>query len=345
MVDLRSDTVTRPSAKMRDVMMKAEVGDDVLGDDPTVITLQRLAARMLGKQAALFVPSGTMSNSVAIRAHTQPGDEIICEAGSHIYFYEGGGYAALSGCSIQLVKGENGVMTAAQVRAGIRKSAGSMSHFPDGTLVCLENTANRGGGVCWQQQAIDDVAKVAHEKDCAVHMDGARLFNAVVYTGVDATHMVRYCDTISICLSKGLGAPVGSLLVGSEELISRAHRWRKMFGGGMRQSGILAAAGIYALENHIERLQDDHARIHRLAAALDGMDHFTVQMDTVQTNMVYIEVEPSRYSAKEVVKRLAERGVHLFDTGPATLRAVTHLDVDDEGIGQAIDAFQALEST
>ena len=345
MVDLRSDTVSRPTAAMREVMKVAEVGDDVLGDDPTVLELQEMGARLLGKEAALFVPSGTMSNAVAIKTHTSPGDEIIAEAESHIYYYEGGGYAALAGCSIRLLEGVNGAMSSRQVAASIRKAAGSQSHYPDASLVCLENTANRGGGVCWEQESIDAVAQVAHERDCAVHMDGARLFNATVHTGIDAERMVRDCDSISICLSKGLGAPVGSLLIGSQDFIDTAHRWRKMFGGGMRQAGILAAAGKFALENNIERLADDHARIKRLASVLNEMQSFSVEMETVQTNMVYIDVDENRFSGAEVVDALAARGVDMFATDSHRLRAVAHLDVDDAGIELAIGAFTELDES
>lgn len=342
MVDLRSDTVTRPSAAMREVMKNAEVGDDVLGDDETVIQLQELGAKILGKESALFLPSGTMSNAVAIRCHTQPGDELVTESKSHIYNYEGGGYAALSGCSIRLVQGKNGMMTAQQVRSAIRKAAGSQSHFADGSLVCMENTANGGGGVCWEQSEIDAVSETAHDKECAVHMDGARLFNAVVHTGVPADRMVANCDTISICLSKGLGAPVGSLLVGDEEVIENAHRWRKMFGGGMRQAGIIASAGIYSLQNNIDRLSEDHARIRSLAEAISALDSFSIDMETVQTNMVYINVDEEKFSADDVVSELAKKGIDLFSIGPQNLRAVAHLDVDDEDIKQTISAFQSL---
>ena len=270
-VDLRSDTVTQPTAAMRAVMEAADVGDDVLGDDPTVQALQNHLASMLGKEAALFVPSGTMSNAVAIRAHTSPGDEIVTETTSHIYQYEGGGYAALSGCSIALVPAVRGIMNPADVTNAIRKEAGSLGHYPDGTLVCVENTSNRGGGTCYPQETLDAIAKIAHDNGCMAHVDGARLFNAVIATGRDAARMVRDYDSISICLSKGLGAPVGSVLVGAADFIAKAHRWRKMFGGGMRQAGVIAAGGLYALEHHIERLAEDHDRARRLAEAVNAM--------------------------------------------------------------------------
>ncbi len=338
-VDLRSDTVTQPTKEMRAVMESAKVGDDVLGDDPTVKELEQSLAKMLGKEAALFVASGTMANAIAIRAHTSSGDEIITETTSHIYQYEGGGYAALSGCSIALVPGERGILNPHDVEKAIRKAEGSLSHYPDGKLVCVENTSNRGGGTCYPQDTLDAIAKIAHDNDCAAHIDGARLFNAVIATGVEASRMVRDYDTISICLSKGLGAPVGSVLVGSSELISKAHRWRKMYGGGMRQAGIIAAGGLYAIQNNIQRLSEDHKRAYRLAEAVNAIDGFSVDMDSVQTNMVYIEGD---LDAKEIIRRLSEKGVDVLDVGPTAVRAVVHLHITDEDIDRTIEAFATL---
>ncbi|MBN16861.1 MAG: GntG family PLP-dependent aldolase [Candidatus Thermoplasmatota archaeon] len=338
-VDLRSDTVTQPTAAMRAVMESAAVGDDVLGDDPTVQALQIRLAEMLGKEAALFVPSGTMSNAVAIRAHTSPGDEIITETTSHIYQYEGGGYAALSGCSISLVPATRGIMNPDDVANAIRKAEGSLGHYPDGTMVCVENTSNRGGGTCYPQEILDSIAKVAHDNGCVAHIDGARLFNAVIATGTDAARMVRDYDSISICLSKGLGAPVGSVLVGSSDFINRAHRWRKMFGGGMRQAGVIAAGGLFALDHHIERLAEDHTRARKLAEAVNAMDGFTVDMESVQTNMVYIDGD---LDAKEMMARLSKHGIDVLDVGPTAVRAVIHLHITDEDIDRTIAAFAAL---
>ena len=232
-------------------------------------------------------------------------------------------------------------MATQDVASAIRKSKGSMSHFPDCSLVCIENTSNRGGGACYPQESIDAICELAHSSGCSVHMDGARLFNAVVATGIDAARMVRDCDSISICLSKGLGAPVGSLVAGDADFIEQAHRWRKLFGGGMRQAGILAAAGLYALEHNIERLGEDHARARRLAKAIDTMEGFSVDLDAVQTNMCYIELTDGR-TGQEAVAALAERGVDLLDLGPTLLRAVTHLHVDDDDIEHAIAAFSDL---
>ena len=338
-VDLRSDTVTQPTAAMREAMVNAAVGDDVLGDDQTVIQLQDMLAEMLGKEAALFVPSGTMSNAIAIRAHTSPGDEIITETASHIYVYEGGGYAALSGCSVALVPGNSGIMEPEDVEKAIRKQEGSLGHYPNGSLVCVENTANRGGGTCYPQEKLDQIAKIAHDNGCAAHIDGARLFNACVATGTSPSRMVREYDSISICLSKGLGTPVGSVLVGSSEIISKAHRWRKMFGGGMRQAGVLAACGIYALENHVERLEEDHIRAKHLAESVNSINGFSVNLDSVETNMVYIEGD---LGAKKILEKLAKQGIDVLEVGPSAVRAVVHLHITDEDIERTIQAFQNL---
>ena len=340
-VDLRSDTVTQPTAAMRDAMQNAVVGDDVLGDDQTVIELQNRLAEMLGKEAALFVPSGTMSNAIAIRAHTNPGDEIVTESTSHIYVYEGGGYAALSGCSVALVPGKLGIMTPEDVAKAIRKGDGSLGHFPNGSLVCVENTSNRGGGTCYPQETLDAIAKIAHDNDCAAHMDGARLFNAVIATGTDPARIVRDYDSVSICLSKGLGAPVGSVLVGSSDFIALAHRWRKMFGGGMRQAGVIAACGLYAIDNHIERLTEDHEMAHRLAVAVNSLSNFEVDLDSVQSNMVFARTPEG--TADKVVEHLASQGVDILTINDSVVRAVTHLHITDEDIEHAISAFSSMQ--
>tara|TARA_B100001113_G_scaffold192721_1_gene157997 strand:- start:1093 stop:2073 length:981 start_codon:yes stop_codon:yes gene_type:complete len=323
---------------MREAMAKAAVGDDVWGDDPTVIQLQKMVAEMLGKETALFVPSGTMSNNVAIKTQTNHGDEIVTHRNSHIYLWESGAYASLAGCSISLVDGDWGQMTPTGVQDAIRKTAGSNYHFPDCKLVCVENTANVGGGSIYEQETLDEICKVAHDNDCRTHLDGARLFNAVIGSGVDPARMVRGFDTISICLSKGLGAPVGSVLVGDLETISRSRWWRKTFGGGMRQSGILAAAGIYALENNIERLSEDHIRASRLAEAISRMSSFSVELEAVHSNMVYVQCNED--SAGEVASRLASRGVDVSEETDSIVRAVTHLHITDEDIDRAIEAFE-----
>ncbi len=340
MIDIRSDTVTQPTEGMRKAMLEADVGDDVLGDDPTVIKLQNKAAELLGKESALYVPSGTMSNIVATRTHTSPGDEIVTEAHSHIYRYEGGAFAALSGCSVALVDGKNGLMTSEQVSSSIRKAEGSLSHYPNGSLVCVENTAQGGGGSVYSQEAIDDICKVAREKDCKLHMDGARLFNASVASNTDPARMVRDFDSISICLSKGLGAPIGSVLVGSKEDLAQAHRWRKMFGGGMRQAGMMAAAGIYALENNIDRLREDHRRARKFAEALVEMPNFSVNLGTVQSNIVYIGVGKGR--SKQMIEKLAKQDIDILDTDDSTIRAVFHLHIGDEDLEKIIEVFAQL---
>jgi len=339
-IDLRSDTVTQPTNGMREAMANADVGDDVLGDDPTVQQLESLVANMCGKESGLFVPSGTMSNAVALKTHTVPGDEIITERYSHIYLYEGGGYAALCGSSIALPEGVNGLLTPELVQHAIRKQKGSQSHYPDGNLVCVENTANRGGGTCYVQETLDSIAEVSREKNCATHIDGARIFNASVATNTSLSRMTRDYDSVSICLSKGLGAPVGSVLVGSEEFIQQAHRWRKMFGGGMRQSGILAAAGIYAIENNIERMNEDHRRAKTIAQAIDEMDHVSVDVDAVQTNMVYFSAND--FSASEVSQHMAQSGIDMFDISPTHCRIVTHLHITDEDVENVINALSSL---
>ena len=300
-IDLRSDTVTQPTTAMKEAMLNAPLGDDVFGDDPSVLALEEKAATMLGKEAALFVPTGTMGNQICIRAHTQPGDEMICSDNAHIYIYEGGGFAALSGLSVACVKNESGIMKPSDVKAAIR-AEGSLSHYPETSLICLENTANRGGGTYYSLEAIQEIGAIARERSLAYHLDGARMFNAVVASGISAKDMVAPFDSISLCLSKALGCPVGSVIVGTRTFINRCHRFRKMFGGGMRQAGILAAAGSYALDHHIERLADDHARAKNLAEALNSVDGYRVNLESVKSNMVYVDVTREGRSAPELVR-------------------------------------------
>jgi len=336
MIDLRSDTVTRPTAAMRAAMANAEVGDDVFGEDPTLNRLQDMVAELLGKEAAVFVPSGTMCNQLALRVHTQPGDEIICEAGSHIVNYESGATAALSGANMFTVQGSKGTLTADQVRGTIR--AGYYWE-PRPVLLSLENTHNKAGGTVWPIEAMKETVAAARERGLAAHLDGARLWNAAVASGIDVAEWASLFDTVSVCLSKGLGAPVGSVLVGSKDLISRAHRFRKMFGGGMRQAGILAAAGIYALEHNRERLADDHANARALAVGLSGMSGATVNPDDVHTNIVMFDVPGD---AVKIVEACKQRGVAFAPFGPHTIRATTHLDVTDGHIAMAIDRIRPV---
>ncbi len=339
LIDLRSDTVTRPTPAMRQAMATAEVGDDVLGDDPTVIRLQDRVAELMGKEAALFVPSGSMANQTAIRAQTEPGDEIICHRDSHIYHYEGGAPAGLSGCSYSLLPGQRGIFTADQVFAAIRPPE---SHYAQSRLVVIENTHNRGGGSIWSLDEIKAVHDIARDNGLNMHLDGARLMNACVATGHRAAEYARYFDTVSMCFSKGLGAPVGSAVAGSAALIKRIHRFRKMFGGGMRQAGVLAAAAIHALDHHVDRLAQDHATARQLAGGLLGIAGLSVDPDAVETNMVYIDLEHSMGSAKAIAGRLLESGVAVLAIGPQRIRAVTHLDISSEAIPRAIRVFSEV---
>lgn len=338
-VDLRSDTVTRPSQAMRQAIASAEVGDDVLGDDPTVLRLQERIAEMFGKAAALFVPSGSMANQVAIRSATEPGDEIIADETVHSYNYEGGGPAALCGCSMRLLNGARGIFTTAQVEAGIRPVN---SHFPRTRMVIAENTSNRGGGAVWPVRTIADIGALCRERGLHFHIDGARLMNACVALGVKPTEYARHSDSLSLCFSKGLGAPIGSIIIGSKEFIARCHRFRKQFGGGMRQSGLLAAAALYALDHNIERLHDDHANARHFADRIAGMPGIRLDPKTVESNIVIFEVEERVGGAQAFVDKLHERGVWMFATGPNSIRAVTHLDVSRGQIDQAVGVFQEL---
>lgn len=340
-VDLRSDTVTKPSPEMRRAIAEAEVGDDVLGDDPTVIRLQERVAELLGKEAAIYVPSGSMANQTAIRAHCEPGDEIICHKDSHIYHYEAGAPAGLSGCMIRLLDGPRGQFDAQQVRENLRPRS---SHFPYSKLVIVENTHNRASGAVWPVERIAGIRAVADEHGLRMHLDGARLWNACVKTGLKPTAYTQYFDTVSTCFSKGLGAPVGSAVAGSKELIQRVHRFRKMFGGGMRQAGILAAAALYALDHNIERLAEDHANARRLAEGIAEIPGLRIDVDDIETNIVIFDVEPAFGTAKTFVDRLKAEGVWLFDIGPQRVRAVTHLDVDATGIDRALSVMQSVMS-
>ncbi len=335
-IDLRSDTVTKPSPAMRQAMATAEVGDDVFGDDPTINRLQERVASLLGKEAALYVPSGSMANQVSIRAQTQPGDEIIAHQDSHIYHYEAGAPAGLSGCSLRLLQGDRGIYDADAVRAAVRPTD---SHFAQSALIVVENTHNRGGGSIWSVEAIAAIRDVANEHKLKMHLDGARLMNASVASGRKPTEYTQYFDTVSMCFSKGLGAPVGSAVAGTAETIRRIHRFRKMFGGGMRQAGIIAAGALYALEHNVERLADDHANAKRLAAALAELPGISIEPDTVETNILYFDVDPERGTGQSVAESLREQGVWMLAIGPQRLRAVTHLDVSAEDIERAIAAI------
>lgn len=336
-IDLRSDTVTKPTPAMRQAMAGAEVGDDVLGDDPSVKELERRTAEILGKEAAVFVPSGTMANQVAIRCHTQPGDEMLLDAESHIFYYEAGGPAALSGVSCRLLPGVRGVFSAVDVRAALRPSN---VHFPPTRLLAVENTHNRGGGTVWPLERIQEVCGGARDAGMQTHLDGARLWNASASTGIPEAQYAAPFDSVSVCFSKGLGAPVGSALAGNMDLVERARHFRKMFGGGMRQAGIVAAGACHALDHHRKRLVEDHANAMRLAEGLRDVPGIRVNPDEVETNMVYFDVENP--SAAQFCARLEETNVRLLPTGEHRIRAVTSLAVDNEDIPRAIHAMRAI---
>ena len=328
-VDLRSDTVTRPTAGMRAAMAAAELGDDVFGDDPTVNALQERIAALLGKEAALFMPSGTQSNLAAIMSHCQRGDEYIVGQGAHCYRYEAGGAAVLGSVQPQPLPNQtDGTLALAEIDAAIKPDD---AHFARSRLLCLENT---WGGQVLPQAYVADATALAHRRGLATHLDGARLFNAAAQSGVAARDIARHFDSVSVCFSKGLGAPVGSALVGSRELIQRAYRWRKMLGGALRQSGVLAAAALYALDHHVERMADDHVLAQRLAAGLQRIAGLQVQAP--QTNMVFVGVPAAK--AHGLLDHLKTRGV--LTTGLYQLRFVTHLDVDAAGVDRAIAAMQ-----
>jgi len=339
-IDLRSDTITKPTSAMREAMAAAEVGDDVFGEDPTVRELEAETAALLGKEAALFTVSGTMANQLAIRSHTEPGDEILVEANAHVYYYEGGGPAALSGVMCRCLQGERGVFSAGDLESALRPAD---SHFPRSRLVCIENTHNRGGGKIWPLEKIKEVAEVARRHDLQLHLDGARLWNATAATGIAEKQWAAPFDSVSVCFSKGLGAPVGSALVGSTALLARAKRFRKMFGGGMRQAGIIAAGALFALRNHRARLVDDHADAKALAEGISRCQGFEVAPSEVETNMVRFRL--TGVPAQEVVERLRAQGVLVLAADRSTIRAVTSLMVSAEDIRRAVNAIAKVSIT
>ena len=328
MIDLRSDTVTQPTPGMRQAIAQCEVADDVIDVDPTIDRLEKRTAELLGKERAIYVPSGTMSNQIAVRLHCRPGDEFLCEADCHIYQYEQGGFAQLSGVIARPLQGESGVLDPKQlsVRA-------DNEHFTPTRMVTVENTHNRSGGRIQPFENVVEICRWARDHGLGTHLDGARLMNAVVASGIDATEWAAHFDTVSICFSKGLGAPVGSALAGPEELIRAARRHRKVFGGGMRQAGIIAAGALYALENHVDRLSEDHHKAQRIGEAIQSAAGLELANGAVQTNMIRFDVlESSGRTAADVVRYLASHDIHVFAVGPQSIRAVTHLDVSPEEI-------------
>lgn len=335
-IDLRSDTVTKPSPGMRAAMAAAEVGDDVFREDPTVRSLEERLADIFGHEAGLFCPSGTMTNQIAVNVHTRPGDEVICDEGAHIYRYEGGGVMANSGCSVKLLTSDHGRFTAEQVEAAINIPAADW--LARTRLVNIENTSNRGGGTVWDLAEVERIRLICRKHGMAMHLDGARIFNALAVTGGSPRQWGTFFDTISICLSKGLGAPVGSVLVGPKDVMHQARRIRKRFGGGMRQSGILAAACHYALDHNVERLKEDHDRAHRLAEALRPLP-FVEGIMPGRTNIVVFSVRKD-VPVTELLARWEQQGVRAIAFGATQVRMVTHLDIDDTAMDHILNTIE-----
>lgn len=335
-IDLRSDTVTRPDDGMRAAIASAEVGDDVLGHDPTVQALERKVASRLEKDAALFVPSGTMANQIAIRAHAAPGDEIIVDRGAHVLNFEAGAGPALSGVGFCILDGQRGVLDPDDVRSAIRPS---VPHCPQTAAVWVENTHNLAGGVVWPQDTLDAVAAVAHDAGLPLHLDGARVWNAAVKTGLSPARIARDADSVSVCMSKGLGAPVGSLIVGSTKFIEGCWVHRKRFGGGMRQSGLLAAGALYALEKQYDRLAEDHENAWLLASRLAGASGVRVDLEATQTNIVVFDISATGRSPMDIAAACEKQDVLVVPFGATTLRAVTHLDVTRADVLRAAEVI------
>ncbi|MEN8789239.1 MAG: GntG family PLP-dependent aldolase [Flavobacteriaceae bacterium] len=325
-INLISDTVTRPTAGMLDAMMSARVGDDVFKADPTVNELEDKVARMFGMEAALFFPSGTMTNQTAIKLHTEPGNQLICDKYAHVYNYEGGGVSFNSGVSCKLVDGTRGMMTAEQVLEAINPP--DFYHSPLSALVCVENTTNKGGGACWDFTELQKIREICNQNGLAYHLDGARIWNALVARQETPKQYGELFDSISVCLSKGLGCPVGSVLVGKKTLIHQALRIRKILGGGMRQAGYLAAAGIYALDHHIKRLAEDHQRATDLGSVLEDLPYIS-KVEPIETNIIIFELKSSLVVQEDFISYLADHNIHLIGMGQGKLRMVTHLDYDE----------------
>lgn len=336
MIDLRSDTITKPTEEMRKAMYEAEVGDDVYGEDPTVKKLEETAAEILGKEAALFVTSGTQGNQIAVLTHCRPGNEIILESESHIFYYESGAVAALAGVQTRTVQGIRGAMNPADVQAALR---GEDQHFPESGLICLENTHNRAGGAVLPVKNMKDIFGVAQQYNIPVHVDGARLFNAAVAANVQVSEFAQYSTTVQICLSKGLGAPVGSILAGSKEFIGKARKWRKRLGGGLRQVGVIAAPGLIALTKMRERLHEDHEHAQILANGIREINGVSVK-NQVDTNIVVADVSELGKTSEEFVDALKQEGVLAVTFGPTLVRFTTHYDVTREDINRAIKLIE-----
>lgn len=339
LIDLRSDTVTRPTPEMRKAMAEAEVGDDVFGDDPTVNALQERAAEIFGKEAGVFVPTGSMGNQVCLGALARPGDEVICESNAHFLHYEGGSVSAHLGLMVRPLAGERGVLDPDAVGAAIRPGS---EHHPRTAVVAFENTHNAAGGAIFPLEVARSLAKVARDADAFVHLDGARIFNAQAATGEPVSAWAECADTVSFCFSKGLGAPVGSMAVGDSDAMAEAHRLRKRLGGGMRQAGVIAAAARVALETGPDRLIEDHENARRLAEGIEQLAPGAVDVDTVTTNMVYVDLRPIGWSAAECRDRLAEKGIVTIAGHPHMMRLVTHRDVSSEDVDRVLVALKDL---
>lgn len=337
MIDYRSDTLTQPSQPMLEAMFKATVGDDVFGEDPTINRLEEMTAALFGMEKGIFCPSGTMTNQVAIKCHTQPGDEVICDKLSHVYIYEGGGIAFNSGCQVKTIEGDRGRIQAEQVIEAINHEDVHKAHT---SLVSVENTANRGGGSCYDFTDLHAIKKVCLDNNLKFHLDGARIFNAIVEKKESPKEYGTLFDSISVCLSKGLGAPVGSVLLGNAAFIHKARRVRKVFGGGMRQAGYLAAAGIYALENNIERLNTDHIHAKKIAEALLKKP-FTGKMMPVETNIIIFEVV-HHYTSKSLAEAFLQHGIKVMAISPTQVRMVLHLDITEKMVEETLQVIEIL---
>jgi threonine aldolase len=336
-IDLRSDTVTKPTASMLEAMMNAPVGDDVFGEDPTENKLEAFAAEMFGMEAALYCPTGTMSNQVAIKVHTQPGDEVICDKTAHVYQYEGGGIAANAGSQVKLLDGINGKISADQVASAINPDD---VHKANTSLVCIENTSNRGGGSCYELNDLHEIRELCNRHSLQLHLDGARLFNAIVARNEKPAQYGEVFHSISVCLNKGLGCPIGSILMGKKDFIKRARRVRKVFGGGMRQAGYMAASGLYALQHHINRLAEDHQHARQIADALCKKE-FTGKILPVETNIIIFDIK-SPFQPQDIVAKLKEKNILTIAISPTQIRMVLHLDISPAMVKQLLQVIEAL---
>jgi len=337
-IDLRSDTVTKPSRAMLEAMFSAEVGDDVFKEDPTIIELENFSADLFGKEAALFCPSGTMTNQIAIKVHTQPGDELLCDVNSHIYNYEGGGISFNSGVQAKLLQGNEGRISAELIESNINLDFDWLTRT---SLVSLENTVNRAGGSFYTIEQIKPIAQLCKKNNLKLHLDGARVFNALAESNDSTNETGKYFDSISICLSKGLGAPIGSLLLGEKDFIKKARKVRKIFGGGMRQGGILAAAGLYALKNNVARLKDDHKRAKKIEQELKQLSYIESVLP-VYTNIVIFNLKPKKITGEAFEKKLSDNGIKISAFGKHTIRMVTHLDFDDAMLAKTIKVLKGI---